>query len=238
MARIRSIKPEFWTSGQVLECSLNARLMFLGMWNFADDYGRLPFSPKSIKAQVFPADEISLDNIRGMILELSTNGLVNIYEVDEKEYLQITGWTHQRIDKPQPAKYPGPFQECYANDPIPVPPDRIGKEEIGKKDNCPVRKRTRTKEIYSEEFEQKFWKPYPRTPIMSKKEAWREWMKLAPDDRLASCQALPSYLRHLAQNPTLQPVHACRFLSQRRAEGILELAAEKPTFDARKHMVS
>lgn len=109
-------------------------------------------------------------------------------------------------------------------------------EREEEKEHCPVAKATRTREVYSEEFETKFWKPYPRTVIMSKKEAWREWMKLAPEVRLASCQALPAYLRHLAQNPTLQAVHACRFLSQNRAEGILELSAEKPAFDVRKFM--
>ena len=235
MARIRSIKPEFWTSGQVLECSLNARLMFLGMWNFADDYGRMPFSPKSIKAQIFPADDIPLDTIRGMILELSANGLVLIYAIDGKEYLEITGWKHQRIDKPQPAKYPGPFQDHSKNVPIPIPPDRIGEDKKGKEEHCPVRKRTRTKEIYSDEFENSFWKPFPRTPIMSKKEAWREWMKLDPDRRLSACKAIEPYKKHLKQNPTLSAVHACRFLSQDRAEGILETSAQKP--DWRGHFV-
>lgn len=228
MARIRSIKPEFWTSEQVLECSLGARLMFLGMWNFADDYGRMPFSPKSIKAQVFPADDLSLDIIRGMILELSANGLVLIYTVDGKEYLEITGWKHQRIDKPQPAKYPGPFQDHSTNVPITILPDRIGEDKKGKEEHCPVRKRTRTKEVYSEDFETNFWKPYPRTATMSKKEAWREWMKLPPDKREAACRAIAGYEQHLKRNPTLQTVHACRFLSQERAETILEMAAERP----------
>jgi hypothetical protein len=31
---------------------------------------------------------------------------------------------------------------------------------------------------YSEEFEAKFWQPYPRSPTMSKSEAWRAWLKL------------------------------------------------------------
>lgn len=237
MARIRSIKPEFWTSEQVMECSLNARLMFIGMWNFADDCGRLPFSPKSIKAQLFPSDDLSLDTIRGMIQELSTNGLLLTYAIDGKEYLEITGWSHQRIDKPQKPKYPAPFFEDSGNGPRTFPPDTIGEDRKGKEDSSPVAKAIRTKQIYSEDFEKNFWKPYPRTPIMSKQEAWREWSKLAPDQRLASCQALPAYLKHLAQNPTLQAVHACRFLSQKRAEGILEMAAERPTFDARRHMV-
>lgn len=63
MARIRSIKPEFWSSEQVMECSVTARLMFIGMWNFADDLGRIPLSVKSIKAKVFPSDEMASEII-------------------------------------------------------------------------------------------------------------------------------------------------------------------------------
>jgi hypothetical protein len=46
MARIRTIRPEFWTSEQVTECSMPARLLFIGLWNFCDDGGRMPYSPK------------------------------------------------------------------------------------------------------------------------------------------------------------------------------------------------
>jgi hypothetical protein len=41
MARIRTIKPEFWTDEKIVECSFEARLMFIGMFNFADDKGNL-----------------------------------------------------------------------------------------------------------------------------------------------------------------------------------------------------
>lgn len=110
-------------------------------------------------------------------------------------------------------------------------------EREEEKEHCPVAKATRTREKYSEEFETSFWKPFPRTAIMSKKEAWREWMKLDPGQRLAACQAIEPYRRHLKQNPTLNAVHACRFLSQNRAEGILEIAAEKPAIDIRSSMI-
>jgi hypothetical protein len=132
MARIRSIKPDFWTSDQVLECSPIARLLFIGIWNFADDAGRLPFSPKSIKAQVFPADDFTIDNVRGMLNELSANGLILIYSVDDKEYLEVTGWHHQRIDKPQPIRYPAPFADDSTNALRPFPPDRKGKDRSRK----------------------------------------------------------------------------------------------------------
>ncbi len=101
MARIRSIKPEFWSSGQVIECSPMARLLFIGMWNFADDYGHLSVSEKRLKAQVFPGDdEITSSIVRRLIDELSTNGLVRFYVIENKEYIEITGWHHQKIDRP------------------------------------------------------------------------------------------------------------------------------------------
>lgn len=108
MARIRTIKPEFWTNERVMECSVPARLLFIGMWNFADDCGRLTLSAKTLKAQIMPSDDFSANDILGMLQELSKNGLVLAYEAGGKQYLQITGWQHQRIDKPQAAKHPGP----------------------------------------------------------------------------------------------------------------------------------
>lgn len=115
MARIRSIKPEFWTSEQVMECSPNARLLFIGLWNFCDDSGRHPFAPKQIKALVFPADDFSSDDIAGMLDELSTNGLINVYVVEGKQYFEVDGWHHQKIDRPQKAKYPEPLTEHSSN---------------------------------------------------------------------------------------------------------------------------
>lgn len=100
MARIRSIKPEFWTSEQIAECSPIARLMFIGMWNFCDDYGVIPASVKRLKMQLFPSDEsIGSDDIRRMITELSSNGLIEEYSVENKEYWYVTGWdSHQKPD--------------------------------------------------------------------------------------------------------------------------------------------
>ena len=82
MARIRSIKPEFWTSEQIAECSPNVRLLFIGMWNFCDDYGVHPASEMRLKMEVFPSDSFSKDDIRRMIDELLANGLLAEYEVD------------------------------------------------------------------------------------------------------------------------------------------------------------
>jgi len=135
MARIRTIKPEFWTNERVMECSLTARLLFIGMWNFADDLGRLALAPKTLKAQIFPSDDINSESILGMIDELSRNGLALLYEVDGRKYLQITGWQHQRIDKPQAGKHPGPVNGFSKSVPGMVATEGKGKEWKGKEGN-------------------------------------------------------------------------------------------------------
>lgn len=134
MARIRSIKPEFWTSEQVMECSPNARLLFIGLWNFCDDHGRHPLAPKQIKAEIMPGDDISSENILRMIDELSRVGLIDTYEVDGKGYLQVTGWHHQKIDKPQKPKHPAKPAERSSNSRRMVATDRIGEERKGEED--------------------------------------------------------------------------------------------------------
>ncbi len=56
MARIRTIKPEFWEDEGVAALSRDARLLWIATWNCADDEGILRWTPDYIKAQVFPYD--------------------------------------------------------------------------------------------------------------------------------------------------------------------------------------
>ncbi len=101
MSRIRTIRPEFWTSEQVMCCSPIARLLFIGLWNFSDDHGVHPASVKRIKAEVFPSDSFTFEQVKEWIGELIDNQLVSEYSIEGKSYWMVTGWTkHQRIDKP------------------------------------------------------------------------------------------------------------------------------------------
>jgi hypothetical protein len=105
MARIRSVKPEFWSSEQVMSCSPLARLLFIGIWNFCDDGGNHPLSPRTIKALVFPGDDITVESVDRLLAELKSSGLIAMYCVDGKTYLHVRGWHHQKIDK-RTFKYP------------------------------------------------------------------------------------------------------------------------------------
>ena len=111
MARIRSIKPEFWTSEQVVSCTLTARLLFIGIWTFCDDNGIHPASVTRLKLQIFPADSISNADLQGLINELVQAGLLTEYLSGNDRYWQVTGWSkHQRIDKPT-YRHPAPSEE-------------------------------------------------------------------------------------------------------------------------------
>jgi hypothetical protein len=106
MARIRTIKPEFWTDERLTECSLSARLMFIGMLNFADDNGNMEYSAKRLKMQIFPADSI---DTQPLLNELLAQGVLIEYSVNEEKFLHIKGFRkHQVINRPSATKIPQP----------------------------------------------------------------------------------------------------------------------------------
>lgn len=107
MARIRSIKPEFWTSEQVVECSTTARLLFIGMWNFCDDQGVHPASLKTLKMEIFPGDDIATSDLDGFVRQLIKVGLLSQFRAQGRDYWAVTGWHHQKIEKPN-RRHPSP----------------------------------------------------------------------------------------------------------------------------------
>lgn len=101
MARIRTIKPEIWTSEQIVECSPIARLLFIGMLNFCDDNGIHPASIKRLKMEIFPSDGYGEQEVRVMVDELIAAELIVHYTISGKGYWQVTGWhKHQKIERP------------------------------------------------------------------------------------------------------------------------------------------
>lgn len=109
MARIRTIKPEFWTHEKTTACSRDARLLFIGLWNFADDSGRAHDSSREFKMRILPGDEdITSAHVEAWLVELASARLIQRYEVDGRRYIQIVGWDHQKIQHPSESKIPSP----------------------------------------------------------------------------------------------------------------------------------
>ncbi|MEO1223334.1 MAG: hypothetical protein AAFX92_03830 [Pseudomonadota bacterium] len=109
MARIRTVKPEFWGSRQVCSCSLEARLLFIGLWNFVDDGGVCHDDAEQLKIWIFPGgkDGVTEEAVGSWLNELVAVGLLDRFHADGHDYLYVTGWHHQKIDKPK-LKHPQP----------------------------------------------------------------------------------------------------------------------------------
>ena len=144
MPRIRTIKPEFWTSTQVVKCDPVARLFFVGLWSFADDQGVHPADILRAKMEIFPGDNFAIEDVESWVSQLIDAGLLSVFEAQGVSYWAITGWHHQLIRKPAnkfPAPPPVPHRCGTSTAPVPhqcrtgtaLPPaGREGKGKEGK----------------------------------------------------------------------------------------------------------
>ena len=101
MARIRTIKPEFWSDEKVGGLPLACRLLFIGLWNFADDYGIIASSPLFIKSRIFLYDrDISEDNVLQWLRELEQRKMIVPCEHDGNHYYIVRNFSkHQVVNK-------------------------------------------------------------------------------------------------------------------------------------------
>lgn len=109
VARIRTIKPEFFTDDDVAELEPMERLLFIGLWTQADRAGRMDDKPRALKARLFPYDAVDVDV---MLAKLADRGFVRRYVVLGERYMEIPKFTeHQVINgQERDSGIPGPEQ--------------------------------------------------------------------------------------------------------------------------------
>lgn len=76
MARIRTIKPEFFTSEDIVSLSPLARLLYVALWCEADREGRMAWKPRTFKIRYLPADSC---DVEALCAEITAAGLVVLY---------------------------------------------------------------------------------------------------------------------------------------------------------------
>jgi hypothetical protein len=97
--------------------------------------------------------------------------------------------------------------------------DSCTKPKAVSHDTSPTEVEKRKRNSYPEHYEA-FWKAYPTDDGMSKKEGWKEWEKLSPDDRRSACEGIPGFkVWTRKQGSDYRMLHACRHLRQRRFDG-------------------
>jgi len=109
MARIRTIKPEFWTDSKTGTLTDKATKLFIGLLSHCDDYGVIKFDIAEFSAKIFPFENFrEHSRLLSQVLtdEILPKGLAIIfsYSPDDEnveQYLWIKNFEkHQKVDKP------------------------------------------------------------------------------------------------------------------------------------------
>jgi hypothetical protein len=176
MARIRSIKPEFFRHEALYEAEretkLPLRLAFAGLWTAADREGRFRWAPRQIKLDCLPYDECDFSRVLDALL---TRGFIVKYEVDGKELGCIPSWhQHQVInnrekasDLPAPSEINTLTREARVDDASPTPLVQVqgeGKGKEGERKGKEISSRSvadATRPGEHPKFEE-FWRSFPR----------------------------------------------------------------------------
>jgi hypothetical protein len=96
LARIRSLKPQFFKNEDLAVLSPWHRLAFGGLWCHADREGRLEDRPKRLKAEIFPYDDLDLDAI---LWDLHDAGFIVRYVADGQNCIGIPTWKKHQVPR-------------------------------------------------------------------------------------------------------------------------------------------
>ncbi len=100
MSRQRFIYPDIWRSEQFLALSIEARLLFIGIFSTSDDFGRRKASPASLKVEVFPLDHVVPGQVLAWRNEIIHQGMIRLYlDKSGAEILDIPTW--HKFQKPK-----------------------------------------------------------------------------------------------------------------------------------------
>lgn len=126
MARMRSLKPEFWSDLKITRVSRDARLLYLALWNQADEWARCHGDIRWIKGHCLPYDDdLNLASIDALLNELAGIGRIVRYSIGSEPFLFLPKLhKHQRLE---PHKTPSRLPEPPGHDAekIPDEPEKI-----------------------------------------------------------------------------------------------------------------
>lgn len=236
MARIRSVKPEFWNDRRLARLSRDARLLYIALWNLSDEHGRLHGDARYIKGHALPYDDdLDLDAVDELIDELEEHGRVQRYEHDGDPYLYLPNLAkHQRLEADkQASRLPEPPSSDLDAGKSAESPDKsvpadessgeiVAKQVAGSREQvagtpAPV---AALPDRFSE-----FWQAYPRrTARGAAVKAWKSAMKKQdPDTIIVAASAFATST--LGTDPKFIPHPASWLNAERWADEPVQLRA-------------
>lgn len=180
MARIRSIKPDFFRHEGLYNAEraakLPLRLAFAGLWTAADREGRFRWAPRQLKLDCLPYDDNV--NFESVLEALAQCGFIRKYEVEGMAYGYIPSWhEHQVINQREAqSKLPVPSDASmcvHSTEQVQTHGEGKGKEGEGKGRSMGAAVASR-----DDDFDE-FWKVYPNRDGANPKEPARKQFQMA-----------------------------------------------------------
>jgi hypothetical protein len=113
MARIRSLKPGFFTDADLAELPPLHRILFAGLWCQADKAGRLEDKPRELKVKILPFDRL---DVNAALDDLHQAGFILRYTAEKKRLIWIINFlNHQRPHKDEKESELPPPQQSAGN---------------------------------------------------------------------------------------------------------------------------
>lgn len=114
MARIRTIKPSFWTDEKVLAMSIEAGFVLLGMISHADDEGYITADATTLRAEILGGRGTPRDMHR-WLAEIEESEVVEPLRISNRpggRFYRFPNWhRHQNICRPAPSAIEARLQE-------------------------------------------------------------------------------------------------------------------------------
>lgn len=136
------IDPSFWTDEKLGECSIQERLLFMGLISNADDEGYGRANPKLLKSLIFPYDDLRASDLEKWLSHLGGLHIVVLYEYNGQTYYNLPNFLkHQTINKPTETSFPRldtdgvrVLTEYYGSTTVALPPKRKEEKRIEKEE--------------------------------------------------------------------------------------------------------
>ncbi len=114
----RIIKESICVSDDFNSLSWFEQSFFVRLITMADDFGRFDARPKIMNGRMFPlCDGVTDNQIKKALDRLATAGMVDLYEVGGKSFLQLCAWAKHQQTRATKSKYPPP-PDITCNQPI------------------------------------------------------------------------------------------------------------------------
>ena len=112
----RILKESICTSESIDRLSWLEEVTFYRLIVNCDDYGRMDARPPILRARLFPLKTLTDKQVQSAIESLRSAGMIDLYKVDGRSYLQIRQWAlHQQI-RSKKSKFPAPDSELKPDD--------------------------------------------------------------------------------------------------------------------------